>query len=220
MAAREMKKEELAEARREQILEAALAVFAEKGYSGATVPDIAREAGVAVGTIYNYYENKRDVLLAVVAKYVIDEQFTGLLQRWLDADSDAFVSSVMENRLGFGFENIDRFWFVMTEAMKDDEWRSLFAEGNLRSVLRYPERFLESRIAGGEFRSLAPDLAARAMVGMVIGFLFLYKMEGERSPAKDLSARQVAEQLADIILNGFRSRVRSSKPEGGRNGRK
>jgi AcrR family transcriptional regulator len=207
MATREERREQIAEARRAQILEAALSVFTEKGYSEATVPDVAREAGVAVGTIYNYYESKRDILLAVVAKYVIDERFVGLLQRWLDADSDEFVVSVMENRLEFGFENIDRFWFVMTEAMRDDEWRLLFAEGNLRSILEFPKRFLESRIASGEFRSLTPQLAARAMVGMVVGFLFLYKMEGESNPAKGMSPRKVAEELADLILNGFRTRL-------------
>lgn len=47
------------------ILEAAIAVFAEKGFHHARIADIARKAGVADGTIYLYFRNKDDVLLSI-----------------------------------------------------------------------------------------------------------------------------------------------------------
>ena len=53
MAARKFDSLQATERKRKQILNAALAVFSQKGYGESTVPDIAREAGVAVGTIYN-----------------------------------------------------------------------------------------------------------------------------------------------------------------------
>lgn len=49
----------------EKILDAAIAVFAEKGFHHARIADIARRAGVADGTIYLYFRNKDDVLLSV-----------------------------------------------------------------------------------------------------------------------------------------------------------
>ena len=73
MARREERKEQITEYRQKQILDAALAVFSRKGYGEATIPDIAREAGVAVGTIYNYYESKRDLLVSLVDAYVVTE---------------------------------------------------------------------------------------------------------------------------------------------------
>src|SRR2546430_10799832 len=53
-------------ARRTQILDAAAAVFAEKGFHRATIKEIARVAGIADGTIYTYFSSKTDVLLGIL----------------------------------------------------------------------------------------------------------------------------------------------------------
>src|SRR6516225_5792547 len=51
--------------KRERILDAAVHVFAEKGFYGAKVSEIAREAGVADGTIYLYFKSKDDLLISL-----------------------------------------------------------------------------------------------------------------------------------------------------------
>src|SRR5436309_1359279 len=58
--------EQLIAARRIQILDAATKVFAEKGFHPTTIKDIAREAGIADGTIYNYFENKTALMLGIL----------------------------------------------------------------------------------------------------------------------------------------------------------
>lgn len=55
-----------AEARRAQILAAAKHVFARRGYHRANVDDVCRAAGIARGTVYHYFENKRDVMAALM----------------------------------------------------------------------------------------------------------------------------------------------------------
>src|ERR1700675_1629960 len=54
------------QARPSEILDAALKVFAEKGYAGARMDDIAKRAGVTKGTIYLYFENKEAVFKTLV----------------------------------------------------------------------------------------------------------------------------------------------------------
>jgi AcrR family transcriptional regulator len=54
-----------ADARRAQLLDAAKRVFARRGYAAANIADICKEARVARGTIYQYFRNKRDVLIAL-----------------------------------------------------------------------------------------------------------------------------------------------------------
>jgi len=51
--------------KRQRILQAAVQTFSEKGYAKATIAEIARQAGVADGTVYEYFENKEDVLLSI-----------------------------------------------------------------------------------------------------------------------------------------------------------
>ena len=55
-----------ADARRAQLLDAAKRVFARRGYRAANIADICKEANVARGTIYQYFQNKRDVLIALL----------------------------------------------------------------------------------------------------------------------------------------------------------
>lgn len=61
--------------KREKIIEAAVKVFAEKGFFTANVKDVAREAGVADGTIYLYFKNKDDVLISL-----FEQKMDGILQ--------------------------------------------------------------------------------------------------------------------------------------------
>ncbi len=56
------------EQRRQQLIQAALAAFGKKGYHAAQVSDIIAEAGVARGTFYLYFEGKREIFAAVLAK--------------------------------------------------------------------------------------------------------------------------------------------------------
>ena len=56
--------------RQRRIIEAAAALFRQSGYEGAKIEAIAAEAEVSVGTIYNYYRNKGDILVAIVSMEV------------------------------------------------------------------------------------------------------------------------------------------------------
>jgi AcrR family transcriptional regulator len=62
---RELQRQE----RRQQILEAALAVFSERGFHGANVSDVAAAAGVSQGTIYWYFDSKEELLTAAILSY-------------------------------------------------------------------------------------------------------------------------------------------------------
>lgn len=57
------------EVRRQELLDTAMAVFAEKGYEVTTMRDIARAAGVAAGLCYHYFQNKENLYREAVAQY-------------------------------------------------------------------------------------------------------------------------------------------------------
>ncbi|TGQ19993.1 TetR/AcrR family transcriptional regulator, partial [Mesorhizobium sp. M00.F.Ca.ET.220.01.1.1] len=56
--------------RHRRIIDAATALFREAGYEGAKIEAIAAQAEVSIGTIYNYYQNKGDILGAIVSMEV------------------------------------------------------------------------------------------------------------------------------------------------------
>ena len=88
---REERKEGITRMREQQILDAALAIFSKKGFAEATTAEIARTAGVAEGTIYNYFQSKRELLVAVVKKFVMTEPFSNLFEHVEETNYPTFL---------------------------------------------------------------------------------------------------------------------------------
>ena len=87
-------------ARRAQIVAVAMRQFAELGYRGARVEDIAAEVGVAKGTVFLHFGNKEGLFLAVYREAV------GQLPAWLDAPAEVVDA---------GFWSVLDYWLRSTE---------------------------------------------------------------------------------------------------------
>ena len=190
-------KEQLADQRKQQILDSALTVFSRKGFGKATIPDISQEAGVAVGTIYNYFDSKRDLLVSLIANFIIAEPLFNILEQPSNTDLDevTIFNSIIENRLSFGFERFDRISFVLGEVQRDADLRKKFAQDIVKPLMELSEKHLEARISSGSIRSLNTDIVARAIAGMMIGFTLINRIEGEKSPCNTLSRQELRDQL-------------------------
>jgi AcrR family transcriptional regulator len=79
--------------RKEKVLDAALGLFSEKGYYQTTTNEIARTAGVSIGTLYAYFENKDTILLEILGRF--HERFGTATRRAL-ADADLYQADKKE----------------------------------------------------------------------------------------------------------------------------
>jgi len=206
MSETEDAKEQTSEHRRKQILDAALAVFSQKGYGEATIPDIAGEAGVAVGTIYNYYGSKRDLLVSLIRNYVMTDPLKELLVQVTKEDEKASIQAIIENGLDWGANDLKGFLFIFAEVLRDPDLGEQFADQFLASVLQSLEKYVAERVSCGGFRRLDHKVVARSLCGMILGFLLLRQMEGERGPTKAMPLTELTAELADIILEGLQNR--------------
>src|SRR5215831_8773678 len=129
------KKDVVTEFRTIGILEAARKVFAKKGFSNATVDDVASAAGVAKGTIYLYYESKRDIYFAAL-KFGI-EQMYAMLEEELKAVStpEDKLRTLIGVKLGYFEDNRDFFKIYYSELGNIcihpgtiDEFKALYLE--------------------------------------------------------------------------------------------
>ena len=93
--------------RRDQIVEAAMRKFAEHGYRGTRVEDIAAEVGIAKGTVFLHFGNKQALFLATY------EAAVGQLPAWLDAPSEAIEQ---------GFWGVLDYWVRRTEELAAEQW--------------------------------------------------------------------------------------------------
>lgn len=192
-----------AEERRRQILEAAARVFARKGYHPAKTKEIAREAGVSEGTLYNYFGSKREILLSLTTLLVTDTLREVLAQTPAE-DEHAFIEAVLRDRFTLVDQNQALVRALVQEALQDESLRTelvgrMIAEAGVKILA-----WVQDRIAAGAFRSVNPAVA----VAMIMAPLFVIGVFGldQTTPLADIPREELIRQLADLYLNGLRVR--------------
>jgi len=160
-------------ARREQILEAATRVFAEKGFRRATTREVAREAGVSEGTIYNYFEDKDALLLAILDVLNETERRAEDFEEGLASDFESFVEEYLRRRMALIWQNREVFRVVLSEMLVNAELRERYLRQVVEPTMKIGEENFRSRMEQGEARATDAPLAMRATAGAVLGLLVL-----------------------------------------------
>ena len=194
-------KEQMAEARRKQILMGAAQVFAEKGYHKATTKEIAKAAGVAEGTIYNYFNNKRE-LLAAMLDLVTMQSLKDLMLDEPPEDLRALITAIMRDRAQLVRERGQLIVPVLAEVFNDVELRELLYRQVLVPMAAHMERYVQTHIDSGDFHPLDPVVVTRAIMGALM-LNFALKFTGLESRYENISDEEMTEQLALLFVNGL-----------------
>jgi TetR/AcrR family fatty acid metabolism transcriptional regulator len=192
--------EQLAAARRGQILDAATRVFAEKGFHRATIKAIAREAGIADGTIYIYFADKTKLLIGLMDRLNETAQRESQLASGSLDDLRAFFTSYLRQRMELLWPNYQVFQAVLPELLVNAELRDLYYGQVVAPTVALAERFFEAMIAEGRVRRMDVPLTVRAIAGMLLGLLML-QMLGDA----EVAARweDLPEVVAALIFDGL-----------------
>jgi AcrR family transcriptional regulator len=204
---RQERKASITKMRKQQILNAALKVFSNKGFAEANITEIAQEAGVAEGTIYNYYRSKRELLIAVVKTFVMTESFLNLFKHVGEMDYPVFLTAVLNNRMDFIEDNVrSHMLLLIGEILRDPELREIYDRQVIKPVMNRMEKYLENKAAEGEFRSVNTSVVTRALGGMVLGLLLLALFEGESNPLADMPRQNLAAEIGQLVMKGIQQR--------------
>lgn len=145
------------EARPGEILEAALALFVDKGFASTKMEDIARKAGVTKGTPYLYFSNKEDIFKAVVREAMLPN-LERAEQLWRNHDGGAF--QLIERVLTGWWEGICLTQFcgicklVVAESGNFPELAQFFYEEVVARGQKLIEAAIQQGVASGEFRQM------------------------------------------------------------------
>lgn len=200
-AAEDLIREQLIEARRNQILDAAASVFAEKGFHRATTKEIASAAGVSEGTIYNYFDNKADLLIGIMSRLVELQQLSGELTDGLQADVKDFFSAVLGQRISRIPQSQEMIQAILPEVLVNPELRERFYQQFVLQLTTLLEQYVETRIKLGHIRPVDVPLTVRTIQGMFVG-LFVLRILGDETL---LSRWEVLPQVvASLIFDGLR----------------
>lgn len=191
-------KEHMAEARRSQILMAAARVFAEKGYHKATTKEIAQTAGISEGTIYNYFTNKRELLLALI-ELIAAQPLKNLITARSPADPKAFITMILRDRYQLAQERGYLLAPIMAEMLTDAGLRQEIYRKIALPITALLEQYIQAQIDSGLFRPVNPVIVTRAFVGaMVVNFAM--KLANFDPKYENVSADTLIETLASLFV--------------------
>jgi AcrR family transcriptional regulator len=189
-------------ARRTQILQAAEVVFAAKGFHGATTREISQVADVSEGTLYNYFANKRDLFIGLMASRT--DELVGSIAE-VQADS---VENTMVQLLAGQFTRMRthrQFRLFLQEARLDPELSRALVQEVLPRISQEAERLMAALMDAGVMRRVDPQIANWTVMGTVVG-LALFADLGAAAVLETIPAEALASQVSDILIEGLRAR--------------
>ena len=193
---------EKAPEKRQRILEAALKVFAERGFYNAKVSEVARAAGVADGTIYLYFQNKDDLLINL-----FEDRMEWIIRRVQDelAKTDgtvmARIRKMLHLHVGLASLDPELAEFITVELRQSAKFIKEYDNPKFQEYLRILRDLIEEGQRVGEIR---PGLDARVVVRAIFGALdelLLTLTLASRNRSVDLS--EAAEHITDLFVEGM-----------------
>jgi AcrR family transcriptional regulator len=183
---------------RQTILQAAYELFLEKGYAATSVREIAERAGLALGGIYNHFENKE----AIFSELIIDRhpfhQILPVLQAAPGDTVDEFVRNAarsMVSELGRRPDFI-KFMFVELVEFNGRDLPKMFTVV-YPQILPLIQRFQTGR---SEIRSIPPAILFRAFLGLFFSF-YMTEFILAGTPAAAMQENAL-DHFVDIFLHG------------------
>jgi AcrR family transcriptional regulator len=192
------------EKRRKEIIEAATSVFASKGYAGTLMADIAAQAGIAKGTIYEYFPGKQELFFEVF-DWLSGKTWSSAAIRIsaLGGSASERMVSVMDTIIREWADQLEifalvmEFWAASTTSAFRERFKAAFR--NLYAGLReIVSSLIIDGIGRGEFREdIDIDATAGALVGSLDAILMQAWFDKDFDPLKN------ARGFMDVVLRGL-----------------
>lgn len=189
--------------RQDDILKAALLVFDRDGFEAAKMSDIAREAEVAKGTLYLYFESKVALLEGVITKEIIPslQQIgqVGQLQSGTAKERLAEQVRITSKRMASPEMKI-LLQQMISSAPKHGHIATFYYENVIKKGLEHFRATLDYGVQTGEFDRRASDIDALTLVGSSV-YAAVWNILFQS--IKEVDAEKLAEEFLETILHGL-----------------
>jgi TetR/AcrR family transcriptional regulator, fatty acid metabolism regulator protein len=184
--------------KRRRILDAAIRVFARKGYFGSRVSDVAKAAGIADGTIYLYFRNKDDVLVCLFDEVMSEHVAVARQELRAIEGAPAQLRAIAEHHLKLLGSNRELAVVFQVELRQSTKFMERFTATWLKDYFEVIGRVIEAGQREGTIRSdLRRGVASHAFFGMLDEMVTTWVL----SP-KSYDLPEMAGPLVDLFLGG------------------
>ena len=185
-----------------KIIVSATKVFAKKGFFNARISDIAKEAKVADGTIYLYFNNKFDILISVLEEEIgkIIEQIEKAIEK--ETDPVKMLTIFIEKHLSAMKQNKNLAEVIHIELRQSDRLVKEYRNTSFKQYIDVISRIIRKGQERGIYRTdIQPDIAKRAFFGALDEVSRIWTTPGN----VQYSVEETSEQIVALFLSGMRT---------------
>jgi AcrR family transcriptional regulator len=194
------------DARPQELRDAALALFVEKGFAATRIEDVAARAGVSKGTLYLYYPGKEDLF-----KGVVREHFSATISDGADAlaKTQGSMVELLERLMWRWWEKVGQgpagglTKVVLAEGRNLPELASFYRDEVIGPTHALLSAILERGIAAGEFRAVPVSETVHVLIGPMLHLMLSEHSLGACGDIMDPPA--VLRTQLDLMLHGLKS---------------
>lgn len=194
-----------AEHRPDELLDAALALFVERGYAHTSVAQIARAAGVSKGAVYLYFPSKQALLEGLVNRAVRPASTAALAALHTAPGNTRTALAAFLRQIAHRLSDPQAIAvprIVLREAAAAPEIAEMYRREILAPTLPVLADMIRQGIASGELRPVDPELTIRSIMGPIVIHLMLSEVFGVR-PEGGLSLPALIDNHLDILFHGL-----------------
>jgi TetR/AcrR family transcriptional regulator, fatty acid metabolism regulator protein len=184
--------------KRQRILQAAIKVFARKGYFAARVSDVAKKADVADGTIYLYFKNKEDILVSLFDEVMAERMETVREELAAVQGAPARLRAIAQHHLSAMGGNRDLAVVFQVELRQSTQFMERFTASWLRDYFSLVAEVIDDGIREGSLRAdLNRKVVTKAFFGALDEMVTSWVIGG-----KDYDLARLAGPVVDLFLRG------------------
>jgi AcrR family transcriptional regulator len=195
------KREEYAEARREQILEGALRSFSDGGFAETTMDAVAAAVGVSKACLYNYFPTKEALLQELVQRSSLLPELPRLIAAVRELPPEQAIPRLVGEIWPRLRERRELARVLVREVQSFPDRARAYSERVRLPAYRAVADYLEARMARGDLARRDPIALAQCLFGMIWSFLLSQELMGERE-LHPLSDEEVVGVVSHVFLRG------------------
>lgn len=189
------------EQRKQEILNASLKLFGEKGFSRTTMDDIASAKGLTKAALYQYFNSKEEILSSIVQKSDVRSLLFNLDNQAALGKGNSFIKEIGHEFLSMYSEpeKLNLLRIIICESSQFPELGQLIYKETIadahHKVASYLEKINKSNGINSKF-------AAKTFLGMLLSFVVVDRLINNSS--EEYSQEEIVTGVVDIFLNGIK----------------
>lgn len=187
----------------DKIMDAAIKLFYQKGYNGASTSEIAKEAGIAEGTIFRYFKTKKEILNQVLIKLIenlsqslITDRMDMILKENKGQSTRDILKIILSDRVVMIDDNWETIKIIITEMQFHEDIKEAFFKNVVSRVDKLLDKLIESGIEKGSIKNINKLLIKQVIVGNFASYIIRKKF---------MNCEEIIniDDVIDVLLNGI-----------------